>query len=392
MNSTPQHRRVNDYYNWIWHPTQHQLVHLSSTTGQTLLRHYLRQVLHRQYGGKSMLDPSSYIPEFHTLCDGLIDFMNENYGPSDGQRFMPYSVRAEDDQLRITRDSNQYVRNSAMMLDILRLHRVRKDTTLKQFTPAVIEQVRVNLLQYLKIYENNQSRMRQASAFLLLALHELQLQRIQLGLKNTSIENLKTKMVQYILENLRNMEKNFELGECLIALAVIVPLHNRIVHTLCEEQISMAKRLAEYASNNEIPKLKLKLDDIFWLNWHGKYVFFLMQRTDLTEEQKNKLHEHRADLLTRIINLSTQFTREAQYETNYIAVCFEALCSLLHYLDDKIKYLEAMKQIQKLSEILRDRQNKYKLYEFLNNSARLDISGHVLNGYMALLKGHTRYL
>ena len=91
-----------------------------------------------------------------------------------------------------------------------------------------------------------------------------------------------------------------------------------------------------------------------------------------------------ANLLTkRIIAISNKF--DSQTETNYYAVAFEALCSL--YFIVKAKYGYAMiNQIFSLFYELQQRINSYGLYEFLNKAARLDITGHVIDGFEALTR------
>jgi AMMECR1 domain-containing protein len=64
-----------------------------------------------------------------------------------------------------------------------------------------------------------------------------------------------------------------------------------------------------------------------------------------------------------------------EYETNYIAVAFEAFCFIYkHYPNNKIFLL--------LCE-LEKRKNFF--YEFLDKSYRIDITAHVMNGYFQLL-------
>ena len=72
-------------------------------------------------------------------------------------------------------------------------------------------------------------------------------------------------------------------------------------------------------------------------------------------------------------------------ETNYYAVAYEGITSLYNIIENNEKmYLEPI--IEKLFIILNNRKNHYGLYKFLDNSVRLDITGHVINGYFNLLK------
>jgi hypothetical protein len=121
-----------------------------------------------------------------------------------------------------------------------------------------------------------------------------------------------------------------------------------------------------------------RLNEIFRLNWDSKYLFALWENHLATESMVKYAH-HIAGKLHTIY----QKFWEKEYETNYLAVCFEAFCSLLPYLDDKYK-IELLNNIFSLFYLLQLRHNDLELYEFKNNTARIDITGHVLNGLFCL--------
>ncbi len=72
-------------------------------------------------------------------------------------------------------------------------------------------------------------------------------------------------------------------------------------------------------------------------------------------------------------------------ETNYIAVEFELFATLYSIIDDLHRKIQIEKYIKNLMIELENRKNYYGLYEFTDGTARLDITGHVLNGFFALL-------
>ena len=84
--------------------------------------------------------------------------------------------------------------------------------------------------------------------------------------------------------------------------------------------------------------------------------------------------KHGELLKEHLLSIIAQFSET--YETNYIAVGLESLCSLLPLVDDKQQLWDS---IVYLYSIL---QKRYKngLFYFKNGVARLDITGHVLNG------------
>ena len=84
-------------------------------------------------------------------------------------------------------------------------------------------------------------------------------------------------------------------------------------------------------------------------------------------------------LVNKIITITNNiFT----YETNYLAVAFESLC-----------FLQNFKSTEEISTLLfqlfyeLEKRKVYDniLYGFLNKSARIDITTHVLNGFVQLL-------
>ena len=74
-----------------------------------------------------------------------------------------------------------------------------------------------------------------------------------------------------------------------------------------------------------------------------------------------------------------------EVETNYLAVTFEAFTSLIPFITGEIS-IELYNNIFSLFYFLEQRRNKMGLYAFLNGTARVDITGHVLNGLLILQK------
>jgi hypothetical protein len=72
-------------------------------------------------------------------------------------------------------------------------------------------------------------------------------------------------------------------------------------------------------------------------------------------------------------------------ETNYLAVEFECLTAL-YYIIDKKEYQQKIEKCIELILIeLQNRTNLNGLYKFKNGDVRLDITGHILNGFYNLL-------
>ena len=61
------------------------------------------------------------------------------------------------------------------------------------------------------------------------------------------------------------------------------------------------------------------------------------------------------------------------------------MSSLLPLIKNNKLKIEMKNRIFELFYLLQQRVNKYGLYQFNNKSARLDITGHVFNGFLTLL-------
>ena len=160
------------------------------------------------------------------------------------------------------------------------------------------------------------------------------------------------------------MEKKFELGEVLISLCYVCP--NKKI--LLKEQINMFKSL----------KNNYTLDDIFEYNWQSKYLYALY-KNNLSKNSKSSIfNKHVLSLYNRIIQLKKKFINN-ETQTNYLAVTFESLSSLrvlmkpTNILNDHIMDTFIM---------LNKRHHNGLFYWKNKDSARIDITGHVINGIL----------
>ena len=124
-----------------------------------------------------------------------------------------------------------------------------------------------------------------------------------------------------------------------------------------------------------------KIDDIFQYNWESKYLWALTEENIHT----NFIKKHAKELNFRVNHIISKFIEDT-IETNYLAVSLEALSSLtkiLGFSDGKInKSAVDLNIVFSIFYNLQKRfNNKKGLYKFLDNRMRLDITGHVLNGF-----------
>lgn len=241
-------------------------------------------------------------------------------------------------------DKTQYVRNSGMLYTISFFY-----NNLNNNLKNILLQ---NLIYYLNIFINNNKIMRQSLPFLLLCIKNLE--------KHFSKKYKKifTKFKKKITEYLENeiikndkIDENFELGEICMAL----------------NMVKSNKNLLKNIDNNmfnSIKHEKLTINSIFRINWHIKFLYNNPYNIVYNKYHKEYLKKN-MEIICEKLNYN--------YETNYLAVGFEALTTCKSNRKDLLF---------KLFYLL---QKRYKngLYYFKDMSyARYDITGHIIEGFM----------
>ena len=272
------------------------------------------------------------------------NFINKNY-----KFFVPYEM-TKNNKIRYIKE--EYVRNLATLHDFLIIQYYTNSIDQK-----IMKKITRDINYYVNIYEENPVKLRQASAFLLLALNKLD-----------ENQELQDSICHHLYNTLKQMERDFELGECLIALANTCPDKN----ILSKWQIKMGK---------EIPQSP-KINDAFRLNWDSKYLFALWENN--LSNSNNSMQKTAYKLASKLHELYMKFWVK-EYDTNYLAVCFEGFCSLLPFLEGEYR-VELLNNIFSLFYLLQQRHNEMELYNFKNDTARIDITGHILNGLFCLRK------
>jgi AMMECR1 domain-containing protein len=266
-------------------------------------------------------------------------FMELNY-----EDFVPYMV--EFGQVKIDKAEN--VRNCATLCELLDF--------------PVSENLRAKIRRDIKYYVakwKNQN-MEQANAFLIMAMA-----KISKKITQTIID-----ICDDLYKNLDGMDAQFQLGETLIALYRVCPR----IKKLADWQKWMEKRL-EGLSNS--------IENIFEYNWQAKFLYEI--RKDIPAKG------HAEELLRRFIGL--KITEDM--ETNYLAVYFEAMMSLWGILGgDMLKIILPIwifllrrwknEMFSNKNSVFDTQEIKtlrvFNLFYFKNQTARIDITGHVISG------------
>lgn len=270
------------------------------------------------------------------ILNNFVDFNLKHY-----KEFIPYNINKNNVKI----DKEQYVRNLATINDLLKIYNYNKNV--KNLFPRI----KNNLDYYLKIYFEDKQRMRQASSFLILALQNIDL--------NKNKETLS--ICNYLYDNIEVMDKSFELGEVCISLNEVCKMRTQLLNV----QKNMYKEILNHTHDDS---------SIFRYNWEAKFLYSLY-KTSTTNNVNSFILKHCNELYKRIIE---NFNLNNESETNYVAVTFEALSSLLfcikdNNIKDKILYCYYLLQLKY--------NNDNGLYYFNGlQNARLDITGHVING------------
>tara|TARA_Y100001958_G_C21245365_1_gene575014 strand:- start:693 stop:2207 length:1515 start_codon:yes stop_codon:yes gene_type:complete len=282
---------------------------------------------------------------FNNIKFNFINFINKYY-TSD----IPYIVK--DDKVKY--DKTQDVRNLSLLNDIYEFR--------DYIDPKILELSQVEINKYKSKFIRDKSKLRQASSFL-----------VQILVKSSELSDKKfsKQICNYLYYSIDFLEKRFERGEVLIAIALSCSNHN--YHTLRLQQDKMYKEMISKNYN---------INDIFQYNWECKYLYVLYQNSIKTD---NHISKHGKILAERIINILDVLYKNDETETNYYAVGFEALSSVLIVIKDVNSRKKILNNIFFIYKMLTHRYDeKYGLFKFNNGSSRIDITGHIINGILAL--------
>lgn len=271
-----------------------------------------------------------------------LEFIKNKY-----KKFIPYEYNND----KIIINKEQYVRNIATIYDILIFN---KRVKILDNNNKILKNINRDLEYYIKMYKKPKykKQMRQASAFLILALNIV---------NKNKYKNLIKSISEELYKNINILEENFELCEVLIALNEVNPKSVKLL----KQQEDIFNKLQQEKEG----------DNIFKYNWQSKFLYSLSKNKDT--KTKERINEHRNLLLTKIIQIISTFNERT--ETNYLAVSIEALSSLL-----KINKSNKKKIMNNILYLFSELNKRYDidngLYKFSSDSSRLDITGHVLNG------------
>jgi hypothetical protein len=239
-------------------------------------------------------------------------------------------------------DKTENVRNCATLCELL-------DFPVSKKLEA---KIRRDIKYYLGKWKNRNQQ--QANAFLIMAIA-----KIEGKVSQTLVD-----ICDDLYKNLDGMDPQFQLGETLIGLHQVCPRIKELAHW-------------QKWMQNRLEKLDNDIQNIFEYNWQAKYLFEI--RKDIPAKA------HSEELLRRLTGMKITDAME----TNYLAVYFEAMMSLWGTLGGNaifriilpvwVYLLQRWKNgVFKTQEI--KNSSSFYLFYFKNGTARIDITGHIING------------
>ena len=327
-----------------------------------------------------LLAPEHALMRLAKINSGLADLIISTAKQNQG-REIPYEVvLGQDGKKKVTYDNKQYVRNISMVLDMQSVAEVLTEKS--QENKSLVGRIDkpldwISCKQYLIPFEtDNILKFDDYTELAHAAAHALGLSKL-LGdkhLMDVIYDFL------YVRVDAQKLEPSFEWGQVLIALIRFNPKDAYFVDMITKE----------LGREPEIPE-----DDIFGVNWHIQVLVAICKAgLDKKSVALAKLVSSKAkELFGRFIILAQRLL-VGSAETNFWAVGFEA-ASGLEYLVRERKVILGQKekveiQNQCVSAIYNlEQRYEYRIgtYKFKDGAGRLDITGHVLSGWINLARG-----
>ena len=325
-----------------------------------------------------LLAPEHALMRLAKLNSGLADLIIST-DEQNSRREIPYEiVLGQDGKKIVVYDNKQYVRNISMVLDMQSVAEVltEKSKTNKSLVGRIDKPLDwISTKQYIKPFEtDNILKFDNSPELAHAAAHALGLAKL-LG-DNHLMEVIYDFL--YTRVDAQKLEPSFEWGQVLIALIRFSPKDAYFLGMITKE-LGREPKLGD--------------DDIFGTNWHIQVLVAICRLgLDKKSAELAKLVSSKAkELFGRFINLAPRLL-VGSAETNFWAVGFEAASGLEYLVRERKvmlgqeEHVEIQNQCVSAIYNLEQRYDeKIGVYKFKDGSARLDITGHVLSGWMNMI-------
>lgn len=201
---------------------------------------------------------------------------------------------------------------------------------------------------------------------------------IEIGEDIEDVENMKGYVSRiYKKIKLYGGDKVFERPQIIIAL---IKYYSKMgLSSELKKVVNLAMSDFGLITNN----LKGELNDVFMLNWYSKLL------KDILLVGDKNIYNHAIILMNTFLDIyRSDQNINNKTETNYLAVTFEGMMSLVYILS-KLKKREYLNGISLAFKVFLELMKRYDprmgVFKFLSGESRLDITCHVLNGFLVSL-------
>lgn len=271
--------------------------------------------------------------------------------------FVPYEYSWEADMAVV--DKAQAVRNVGCLYDVLWLQ--------SQF-PAVITHDKPVLQNLDFYYQRWHAGVDGAQASIFLIKTYSFLLTFDLAVEtSTDIQKRIALLQDSLYAALSSLEPVFSLGE---AVSVLAPLVNAATNSGDVEKLFQACDVMR----KRLQHLPVEPNTIFELNWQSQSLFHMHELSEWGWPSFVPwLQAFESELTHKVVSV-IETMDVSSMETNFLAVAYECMNHLRHY------ELLRLSKYKVYAELVGRRRGLYGLYYFNKSStARLDITGHVLN-------------
>jgi len=327
-----------------------------------------------------LLAPEHALMRLAKINSGLADLIisTDKQNPA---REIPYEVvLGQDGKKMVVYDNKQYVRNISMVLDMQSVAEVltEKAKENKSLVGRIDKPLDwISCKQYMKPFEtDNILKFDNSPELAHAAAHALGLAKL---LGNKHLMDVIYDFL-HVRVDAQKLEPSFEWGQVLIGLIKFNPVDAYFVDMITKE-LGREPKLAD--------------DDIFGFNWHIQVLVAICRSgLDKKSVELGKLVSIKGqELASRFINLAPRLLVSSA-ETNFWAVGFEAATGLEYLVrQDKVtlgqkEMVELQNQcISAIYNLEQRYDDRIGAYKFKDGAGRLDITGHVLSGWINLARG-----
>lgn len=212
---------------------------------------------------------------------------------------------------------------------------------------------------------------------------------------NRIIENeftISNQIIYSLKQRIPNAEEDFERGQIILAILEYM-INNNFNNNEINIFIIYVYEIYNKSLSSKLKSLKVTLDNVFKMNWDSQVLYKLSLYHNSVGNNKINIFALLNKIALEYIKLFDTFNEKtiSNLESNYLVVMVEGISNILNVFElrkSENKYvnknnLETLKIIKsKLLKILMKNRWSNGFINFKDGTARLDITGHLLNAFL----------